>query len=83
MFDIYRAVVALVAQVTDVPVEDISAGLRFIELDNWTSFTALRLLTAVEDRLGVRIDLREYLAANEVGELVAIVDAARDQRLAA
>ena len=83
MSDLYPDVVTLVEQVTEVAAEDIHTASRFVELDNWTSFAALRLLTAVEDQFGVRIDLREYLAANEVGELVALIAAARDQHTAA
>lgn len=75
MPDAFAAVRDLVEQVTDVPAEEIDADSRFETLDNWTSFAALRLLTEIEDRFGIRLDLRAYLASGRVGELVAMVSA--------
>ena len=79
MADVFAELAELMGQVTDVPVEEISVGSRFERLGNWTSFAALRLLTGIEDRLGVRLDLRGYLAVQDVGELVSLVAAAREE----
>jgi acyl carrier protein len=67
----------LIEQVTDVPAGSIGAEARFEELANWTSYAALRLLTGIEERIGVRLDLREYFAIENVGGLVDAVAAAR------
>ena len=67
----------LIEQVTDVPAEEISASSRFESLANWTSLAALRLLTGIESRFSVQLDLRRYFAIDNVGELVSAVSAAR------
>jgi acyl carrier protein len=79
MADVFAAVADLIGHMTDVPVEEISVESRFEDLDNWTSFAALRLLTGVEERLGVRLDLRGYLAVQHVGELVSLVAVAQGE----
>jgi acyl carrier protein len=76
MSDVHGGVVELIGQVTDVPAERLGAGTRFEELGGWTSYTALRLLTGVEDRFGVRLDLERYFAIHDVGGLVAEVSRA-------
>jgi len=82
MSEVLSAVADLVEQITDVPVEEIGAASRFETLDNWTSLAALRLLTGVEDRFGVRLDLRAYFAANRVGELASLISAELPERTA-
>jgi acyl carrier protein len=69
------AVLALVAQVTDAPADTLSAGSRFEALDTWNSLIALRLLTLVEDRFGVRVDIRAYFGTPDVAGLAALVAA--------
>lgn len=73
MPDLFTTVADLIEQVADVPAEEISPDVRFASLANWTSLEALRLLSALEDDLGVRLDLRAYLAVSAVGELVDLV----------
>jgi len=73
MSDVFAAVAELVEEVTDVPVDEIEAASRFESLDNWTSLAALQLLTAVEERFGVRLDLRAYFATTRVGDLVSMI----------
>ncbi|MGC4853747.1 acyl carrier protein [Micromonospora sp. DT4] len=73
MPDLFTTVAGLIEQVADVPAEDISPDVRFTSLSNWTSLEALRLLSALEDDLRVRLDLRAYLAVTAVGELVDLV----------
>jgi acyl carrier protein len=73
MPDVFTIVVDLVEQVTDVPAEEIDGDVRFDTLDSWTSFAALQLLTAIEDRFEIRLDLRGYLACAHVEQLVSSV----------
>lgn len=73
MSDVLNIVVELIEQVTDVPAEEIDGDTRFDALDNWTSFAALSLLTGIEDRLGIRLDLRGYLACACVEQLVSSI----------
>ncbi|MEU7923755.1 acyl carrier protein [Micromonospora sp. NPDC049801] len=78
MPDLFTTVAGLIEQVADVPAEEITPDVRFASLAHWTSLEALRLLSALEDDLGVRLDLRAYLAVTAVGELVDLVAAERD-----
>jgi acyl carrier protein len=77
MSDLMPQIAELIEQVTDAPAATIGAQSRFEELTNWTSYTALRLLTGIEERTGVRLDLREYFAIQDVGGLLQAVAAAR------
>jgi|GraSoiStandDraft_11_1057310.scaffolds.fasta_scaffold1416918_1 acyl carrier protein len=58
-----------IRDITDAPVEEVGPDARLAALGNWSSLAALRLLTTIEDSLGVWLDLREYLAVETVGEL--------------
>ncbi len=73
MPEIFAGVAGLVGQVTDVPVEEITADARFDVLANWTSSAALRLLTGIEEQFGIRLDLQRYFAISDVGGLVDAV----------
>ncbi|MEV4118849.1 phosphopantetheine-binding protein [Micromonospora sp. NPDC049645] len=73
MPDLFTTVADLVEQVADIPAAQLSPDVRFETLTNWTSLEALGLLAALEDELGVRLDLRAYLAVTAVGELVDLV----------
>lgn len=66
-------VLTLVRHACDAPAAQITVQARFESLPTWTSLTALRLLTELEDRFGHRLDLREYLAVRTVGELVDLL----------
>ncbi|MFD1535412.1 acyl carrier protein [Nonomuraea guangzhouensis] len=59
----------IVADVTDLPAEAITPGSCFQDLGEWSSLAALRLLTAVEEHFGIRLELRRYLDTETVGEL--------------
>jgi len=47
------------------------------QIPEWDSLGALRLLLAVEEEFGVRIDERDMLGAHRVADLVAILDGRR------
>jgi acyl carrier protein len=72
--DITSTIVDLVEQVTEIP--DIALSSRFETMGNWTSLSALRLLTDIEDRFGVKLDLRAYFATADVGQLSTLVSTA-------
>ncbi|MEV7096290.1 acyl carrier protein [Amycolatopsis sp. NPDC051045] len=67
----------LIAAVTDVPLADLTPDRSFTDLAGWSSHTALRLFTAVEDTFGVRLDLKTYLTTATVGGLAELTAAAR------
>ncbi|MEU8485562.1 MULTISPECIES: acyl carrier protein [unclassified Streptomyces] len=67
--------VRVISDVTDAPAGTLTGASRFDELDNWSSLAALRLLTAVEDAFGVRLNLRAYLATETVDGLARMIEA--------
>jgi acyl carrier protein len=75
MPDTYPRLVELISGVTETPASEISAEARFESLGDWTSYSALRLLTLIEERFAVRLDLRTYMALHDVAGLVDAVDA--------
>ncbi|MCW3841245.1 acyl carrier protein [Micromonospora yasonensis] len=78
MPELFTTVADLIEQVADVPAGQVRPEARFDALTNWTSLEALRLLAAIEDDLGVQLDLREYLAVTDVDGLVALIAAEWD-----
>jgi acyl carrier protein len=71
----------LVALMTREPGRQITEDSRFETLGNWSSLTALRLLTVIEQRWGVALDLRAYLAIETVGELAeAVANSSQPER---
>jgi acyl carrier protein len=77
MSEIHPDLIRLVAQVVRATDDEVTPQSRFDSLDNWTSLTALRLLTMIEQRWGVAFDLRRYFAVETVGELAEQLEAAR------
>ncbi|MEV5716970.1 phosphopantetheine-binding protein [Amycolatopsis mediterranei] len=73
MPEVSSVVVDLVTEAVGQPVAEVVPTTRFGELPGWGSLSALRLLAALEARLAVRLDLREYLAIQDVGGLVNAV----------
>jgi acyl carrier protein len=65
----------LVARAVDAPPAGVDAATRFEQVANWSSLAALSLLTNLESRFGVTLDLREYFQVETVGELAGLVQA--------
>jgi acyl carrier protein len=76
MPEVSSVVADLVTEAVEQPVGEVVPATRFDELPGWGSLSALRLLATLEARLAVRLDLREYLAIQDVGGLVAAVTVA-------
>lgn len=71
MSDITSTIVDLVERVTELP--GIVPSSRFETMGNWTSLSALQLLTDIEDFFGVKLDLRAYFAVADVDQLSTLV----------
>jgi acyl carrier protein len=67
----------LIALVTRAQDRQITPDARFEALGNWSSLTALRLLTMIEQQWGIALDLREYFAIETVGGLADAIAGAR------
>ncbi|GAA3816091.1 hypothetical protein GCM10022226_41040 [Sphaerisporangium flaviroseum] len=70
MHDTLAGLTRLIVLVTREQDRPITADSRFEALGNWSSMTALRLLTLIEQRWGIALDLREYFAIETVGGLL-------------
>ncbi|CAM4438239.1 acyl carrier protein [Nocardia ninae] len=81
MSDTKTTLAQLISTVTDLPPEQITDERRFDELDNWTSHTALRLFTALEDRFAIRLDLKTYFQTPTVAALADLIATARPASL--
>ncbi|MEE1784667.1 acyl carrier protein [Streptomyces sp. SP17BM10] len=73
MPEIHDPLVDLIAEVTGSTPDEVRGAARFDRLGTWTSFNALQLLTGIEDRFGVRLNLRAYLAIADVDGLARAV----------
>lgn len=74
--DLSTDVIGLVETVTDAARDSVRPQSRFDGLENWDSLRALRLFNAIENRLGVHLDLRAYLKVADVAALVELVASA-------
>ncbi|MEV5612327.1 acyl carrier protein [Streptomyces sp. NPDC052225] len=74
------ALAQVISTVTDVPAGQLTGDTRFDSLGHWNSFAALRLLTAVEEHYGIKLDLRTYLGTETVDGLAALIAAANPER---
>lgn len=77
MSDPIADLIVLVQRAAAAGPPTITATTRFETLDGWTSLAALRLLTAVEEWFGVRLDLRTYFSASRLDELSSMITAAQ------
>ena len=70
----------LLARVMGCGDAGIMQAVRFAELEDWSSLTALRLLAAVESYYKIKIDLRSYIATEDIESLAALVSSKRGLR---
>ena len=68
-----REVFALVAGVSESPVEHIDESIFFYRDLKMDSVKAIELLCEVEDRFDIELDEAEMLPITTVGELIAVV----------
>jgi acyl carrier protein len=76
MSELFDEVAGLVSIYANVPAAELRPESRFEELTHWTSYNALRLLAGVEEEFKVRLDLRGYLATEDLAGLVTAIAAA-------
>jgi hypothetical protein len=76
MSELFDKVTGLVSAYSNVPAAELRPESRFEEFTHWTSYNALRLLAGVEAEFHVRLDLRGYLATEDLAGLVAAIAAA-------
>jgi acyl carrier protein len=73
--DIRAGVLEIVSDVVGQP-EDILRTQPLLGAHGWNSLAALEGLAQLEKRFSISLDLREYNAARQIDDLVALVAAA-------
>lgn len=73
MNDATRGVIALVAEVLDVPPESIAPDASMETLGEWDSLAQLRICLCVEERYGVDMDMDAIASAVSIPALTALV----------
>jgi acyl carrier protein len=64
------------AETFKVPPETVSADMSPETIDAWDSFGHMRLITAVETQLSIRLTMEQILAIDSVATLCRTVEAA-------
>ncbi|MFQ3243613.1 MAG: acyl carrier protein [Arenicella sp.] len=64
----------LVVDVLDC--DDVSSSTRFDSIEGWDSVNAMRLFSALEKELGIKVSLKTFLKASKVGDIVDLVNEA-------
>ncbi len=64
---------AFAAEFDDTPVEDFAANTVFKELDEWSSLTALSIISMIDDELDVQITGADLRGSNTIEDLYNIV----------
>jgi acyl carrier protein len=75
-----EAVIRVIAKHFRADARGITAATTALEVRGWDSLNQTLLLLRLEQELGVRIDPRAASQAATVGELAAVVEAARGRQ---
>lgn len=65
----------VLADVLDMPADDLTPDTAFADLEKWDSMAALEVLVQIEDAIGSQLDMSAYHMVRTVGELVELVGA--------
>jgi acyl carrier protein len=71
MTTVEPTVLETLSQVLNVPVADLEEQPTLAAHD-WDSFSSLETLAQLENKLGLRFDLRDFNSAHTVGDLVTL-----------
>ena len=71
---------SLIAEMLDLPEDQITPQTQRADTENWDSLTHLQLVTAVENEFGVKLAMDEIAAISSVDDLDRIL-VARSTRL--
>jgi acyl carrier protein len=65
----------IMADVLDIDADDIGPDTTADDVEEWDSLSHIRLMVAIERRFGIAFDNAEIAELQNVGELVALVEA--------
>lgn len=70
---------SLVADILGVDPSEVTDDTSRETADNWDSLNHLRIVTAIEQELSIRLTMAEIEAATSVGRLISIVESKSNQ----
>ncbi|MFF0723822.1 acyl carrier protein [Streptomyces sp. CMB-StM0423] len=73
MSELMTQITEMIAPITGLDPDGLTAESRFEEIDEWSSLKALSLMVNLEQDLPIKLDLRRFMAVHTVGELAALV----------
>jgi acyl carrier protein len=65
----------IMADVLDIDADDIGPETTAHDVEEWDSLSHIRLMVAIERRFGLSFENAEIAALNNVGELIALIEA--------
>jgi acyl carrier protein len=66
---------ALIAEMLDLPANDVRLDMRREQTDEWDSMNHLRLVTAIESECGVSFSMDEIVELQTPGDILRIIQA--------
>ena len=73
---IRRHVLQVLAHVSRVSLDDVINYDRITYIPEWDSMASLRFIALMEEHFRVRLDLREFIGADAIAEIVKAIDEA-------
>lgn len=67
----------LMAEMLDIPADQVRADLRRTDTDAWDSLNHLRLISAIESEFAAVFTMDEIVAAQTPADLQRVIDSAR------
>ena len=67
----------LIAEILDLPLEEVTPGMRRQDVANWDSMNHLRLITAIEQEFGVQFTMDELAELKTPAQLQQAIDRVR------
>lgn len=72
--NIYNEVVAIIAKVLDVSVDNISEDTAIGDIESWDSLRQIAIISALEERYGFQFEPETIMDMEDVSDIVAAVE---------
>lgn len=72
--NIYNEVVAIIAKVLEVSVENISEDTAIGDIESWDSLRQIAIISALEERYGFQFEPETIMDMEDVSDIVAAVE---------
>lgn len=72
--NIYNEVVAIIAKVLEVSVDNISEDTAIGDIESWDSLRQIAIISALEERFGFQFEPETIMDMEDVSDIVAAVE---------